>query len=328
MAYDAAACEALRNVWGYPETHVESSSSPMAQFFTNGSCNPFTDPEDPCDVGSLVQYAVNVSASSKAESITHYQATLAFASAHNVRLVIRNTGHDYYGKSTGPGALALWTHYLKDVDVIDYSSSYFTGKALRLGAGVGIGEANRAAATAGLVVVGGNSETVGIAGGYSQGGGHGILASSFGLSADNVLEWEVVTVEGAHVVAKPGSDFEDLYWALSGGGGGTYAAVLSVTIRAHPDMKFAGANLTVVRNADVTSDVFYDVVRTFVESAPKFADLGVYTSFALQEGNFLVYPSVGANLTAEDLRLLFEPTLAAVNASGMYFGEASWPFLA
>lgn len=34
--------------------------------------------------------------------------------------------------------------------------------------------------------------------------------------------------------------------ALSGGGGGTYAAVLSVTVRAYPDMRFAGANLTVV----------------------------------------------------------------------------------
>lgn len=38
--YDAAACAALREVWDYPQTHDGSSSSPMAQFFTNGCCNP------------------------------------------------------------------------------------------------------------------------------------------------------------------------------------------------------------------------------------------------------------------------------------------------
>lgn len=31
---------ALREVWDYPQTHDGSSSSPMAQFFTNGCCNP------------------------------------------------------------------------------------------------------------------------------------------------------------------------------------------------------------------------------------------------------------------------------------------------
>ncbi|CAJ2507919.1 Uu.00g091050.m01.CDS01 [Anthostomella pinea] len=317
--YDAAACAALRDVWDYPQTHDGSSSSPMAQFFTNGSCNPFTAPSDPCVVGALVAYAVNASSSSRAESIADYRETLKFAATRNLRLVIRNTGHDYFGKSTGPGALALWTHHLKDVDVVDYTSSYYTGKALHLGAGVEIHEATQAASAAGLLVVGGACGTVGIAGGYTQGGGHGPLASSFGLSADNVLEWEVVTAEGAHVVARPGTVYEDLYWALSGGGGGTYAAVVSVTIRAHPDMRFAGANLTIVQGSEVADDVFWGVVQTFIESAPLFANLGVYTSFALQEGIFVVSPIIAANLSAAALHSLFDPTLAALNTSGMYF---------
>lgn len=318
--YDAEACAALLDVWDYPQTHDESSSSPMAQFFTNGSCNPYTSPSDPCVVGALVQYSVNVSAASPDESIADYRATLGFATERNIRLVVRNTGHDYFGKSTGPGALALWTHHLKDIDLVDYSSSHYTGKALFLGAGVQIYEAYEAAAAAGLVVVGGNCDTVGIAGGYTQGGGHGPLASSFGLGADNVLEWEVITAEGSHVTAKPGTDYEDLYWALSGGGGGTYAAVLSVTVRAHPDRKFSGANLTVVQGSSVSDDVFFGVVQTFIESAPKFADLGIYTSWALQDGVFLVYPAIAANVPADILQSLFDPTMAALNESGMYFG--------
>lgn len=321
--YNAAACASLLSVWDYPETHDASSSSPMAQFFANGSCSPFAAPEEPCLIGPLARYAVNVSSTSHADSIADYQATLAFTSAHNIRLTIRNTGHDYFGKSTGPGSLALWTHHLKNVSLVDYASSYYTGKALHLGAGVQVKEVNQAAAALGLVVVGGNCQTVGVAGGYSQGGGHGILASSFGLGADNVLEWEVITAEGDHVVAKPGTSYEDLYWALSGGGGGTFAAVLSVTVRAHPDMKVAGANLTVVQGSDVSSEVFWGVVQTFIESAPKFADLGVYTSFALQEGGFVVYPSAGPYLSADVLQSLFDPILTALNASGMYYGQSS-----
>ena len=64
-------------------------------------------------------------------------------------------------------------------------------------------------------------------GGYVQGGGHGPLAASYGLAADNTLEFEVVTVDGRHLIASPIQN-SDLYWALSGGGAGNYAVVLSL----------------------------------------------------------------------------------------------------
>lgn len=51
--------------------------------------------------------------------------------------------------------------------------------------------------------MGGTCPTVGIVGGYTQGGGHSILSSSYGVAADNVLEWEVVTVDGRHLTATP-----------------------------------------------------------------------------------------------------------------------------
>jgi FAD/FMN-containing dehydrogenase len=54
-------------------------------------------------------------------------------------------------------------------------------------------QAQAVANAQGFVVVGGDCPTVGIAGGYTQGGGTSPLASRFGLAADQVLEWEVVT---------------------------------------------------------------------------------------------------------------------------------------
>ena len=70
----------------------------------------------------------------------------------------------YLGKSTGDGALAIWTHYLKDIDFLDYNSAYYTGKAIKIGAGVQGFEAYAAADKEGLNVVGGECPTVGLAG--------------------------------------------------------------------------------------------------------------------------------------------------------------------
>lgn len=65
----------------------ESSSSVMAPFFANQSCDPFQPRERPCELGNYVRYAVNASGASD------IQRAIAFATSKNIRLVIRNTGH-------------------------------------------------------------------------------------------------------------------------------------------------------------------------------------------------------------------------------------------
>ena len=61
----------------------------MAPFFANRSCDPFTPESTPCTLGNYVDYAVNVS------EPTDISKTLAFAKTHNIRIVIRNTGHEW-----------------------------------------------------------------------------------------------------------------------------------------------------------------------------------------------------------------------------------------
>ncbi|CAN8097824.1 unnamed protein product [Discula destructiva] len=290
----------------------------MAPFWSNNTCSPYSTPSAPCSSAGLVQYAVNVSAESLEASIADYRATLDFISKRNIRLVIRNTGHDYFGKSTGPGALALWTHYLKDIDLVDYNATFYTGKAFRLGAGVQVFEAYEAATQANLTVVGGDCTTVGIAGGYTQGGGHGPLSSTFGLSADNVLQWEVITAAGEYLVVNPSSPHKDLYWALSGGGGGTYAAVLAVTVRAHPQVRASGATFSALQG-NVSTGVFYNVVSVFLDALPALADAGVWSSWLVIDGEFALIPALGPNVDINTLQALLNPTLAALNESGMTY---------
>jgi len=317
-AFSQTECSALQASWTTSQTHISSSSSIMAPFFANYSCDPFAATNASCVIGTYVQYAVNASDAS------HYIETLQFVSKHNIRLTIRNTGHDYYGKATGAGAVAIWTHHLKDISFLDYNSSSYTGKAIKVGAGVDVIEALTAASSQGLVVVGGNEGTVGFAGGYTQGGGHGQLASQFGLAADQALEWEVVTAQGKLVKATPTNN-SDLYWALSGGGGGTYGVVLSLTSRAHPDERTASANLTFT-NAGVSQSAYWEVAEAFVTSLPTLVDAGAASIWLLTNESFSMTPTSGLGLTKAELDNLLSPVISKLKSNNLTYTYVSEEF--
>ena len=277
----------------------------MAPLFANASCDPFLPPETPCTLGNYVSYAVAVSGPEDVKK------TIAFAEKHNIRLVIRNTGHDYNGRSTGAGGLAIWTHELKETKVVDWEDDHYKGKALQVGAGVQGFEALDAAKGSGLVVVTGECPTVGLAGGYTQGGGHSALSTVFGLAADNTLSFEVVTAKGELVTASR-SQNEDLYWALSGGGPGTFGVVTSMTVQAHPDAKVAGATFAIVAPTD-NPGAMYDIIDAFHDALPDIVDAGVMIIYFFGEG-FLQVPAMTAyNKTKEEAEAILKPFTDAVN---------------
>ncbi|KAJ6124321.1 hypothetical protein N7471_011638 [Penicillium samsonianum] len=300
--YDQSQCAQLQSDWGLPETHYESSSSIMASRFTNLSCNPFSSKTSPCTIGNYVQYAVN------ATDAAQVQKTIHFAARHNIRLVIRNTGHDLLGKSTGAGGLAIWMHYMKDISIVDYVSSHYSGKAMKMGAGVQSFEGSDAAYRAGLVIVGGNCPTVGLAGGYSQGGGHGQLVSHVGLAADQVLEWEVVLANGKLVTVSP-TEHPDLYWALSGGGGGTYGVVVSMTSKAYPELPTASGNLS-FSDTGISRDTFFTAVSIFISILPSIGDAGGASVWWLTNNTLSTTPTTIPGGTATLSNSLFSPLIA------------------
>ena len=311
--FNAQQCAELQSAWTLPETHYTSSSSIMAPFFANRSCDPFFPESAPCIVGTYVQYAVN------ATEAADYQKTIAFANENNIRLVIRNTGHDYFGKSTGAGALAIWTHNIKSLEFFEFSSPDYTGTALKMGAGIQAFEAYAAAQAKGFVIVGGFGPTVGVAGGYTQGGGHGPLSSRFGLAADQVLEWKVVSGTGELLIASP-SQNSDLYWALSGGGGGTYGVVLSLTVRIYPDQPTTGCILT-FNNTGISQDIFFGAVEVFIGNLPAIVDAGAVSVWLLSNTTLTVAPTLGLGVTKAKLQDLFVPTISKLNESKVAYSR-------
>ena len=301
------------------DASFDSSSSVMAPYFANQSCDPFLPREAQCVVGTYVQYAVDVSQPCQVSQ------AISFATDHNIRLVIRNTGHDYNGKSTGAGALGVWMHHLKDIEIKDYSSPSYNGKAIKMGAGVMAIEAYEAAHAQGLAVVGGECPTVGISGGYSQGGGHSSLASKYGLGADQALEWEVVTGTGELVVANREQN-SDLYWALSGGGGGTYGIVISLTSKAHPDIPVSGANLTFTSQG-LSQDAYYDAIEFYHSTIlPAIVDSGAVSVWYFDNTSFSISPLTAPGLDVTLLNSLLDPFTQLLSSLGVNFTSVSRQF--
>ncbi|KAK4223157.1 hypothetical protein QBC38DRAFT_488250 [Podospora fimiseda] len=238
---NAAACAALQQKWDYVNPFLPDPVNIMSPYWLNNSCNPQMGSEGQCRMGNLAPYAIRVTGASDVA------AGVKFASENNIRLTMKNTGHDYLGRSTGEGSLALWMHNLKDIKVLDYNSRGYTGKAVKFGAGVQVIEAYKAAKDAGLRIVGGACPSVGVSGGWLPGGGHGALSAAYGLGADQTLEFEIVTAKGEVLIATPTQN-SDLYWALSGGGSGNYGVVISATVKAYRDGPVAGFSLLFVNS--------------------------------------------------------------------------------
>jgi hypothetical protein len=184
-------------------------------------------------------------------------------------------------------------------------------------------EAYEAADAKGLQVVGGECPTVGIAGGYTQGGGHSALASKHGLAADQTLEWEVVTGTGEHLIANRKNN-TDLYWALSGGGGGTYGVVLSMTSKAHPDTPTAAMNLTFT-STDTSQDNYYEAIKTFHASLPAMVDGGAMSVWYFTNESFAISPITGPNLTDAQLKTFLQPLTSKLEELSIphtsYYGQ-------
>ena len=201
--------------------------------------------------------------------------------------------------------------------MIEYSDSHYTGKALDMGAGVEGLEAYIAADEAGLHVVGGTCPSVGIAGGYSQGGGHSPLASKHGLGADQILEWEVVTAEGKHLIANREQN-TDLYWAMSGGGGGVYAVAMSVKYKAHPDTSFSGFTLNYL-TANISLDAHYEAINFLHSLVPRLTEKGISVVWYFEEEYLTISPITAPEISTEKLKEYLKPLEDKLTSLGITY---------
>jgi FAD binding domain len=135
-------------------------------------------------------------------------AAVRFAGAHGFTAGVQATGHG--AERSLAGHLLVLTKGLDEVTV------HPEGWA-RVGAGVKWAKLVAAAAPHGLAGINGSTTDVSIVG-YTTGGGVGPLARTYGINADRVRAFEVVTGDGVFRRVTP-TEYPDLYFALRGGKG-------------------------------------------------------------------------------------------------------------
>ena len=187
-----------------------------------------------CYQGSVPSYYIEVT------SVSDVQAALAFAASTKVPLVVKNSGHDYKGRSSAPNSLSLWTHTYQpaiqlETDFTPDGCSAPVGDGVTIGAGQGFEGIYEFAEANNITVVGGSDRTVGAAGGWLNGGGHSALSNTLGLGVDNALQIKAVLPNGTYVTASRCQN-QDIFYAIRGGGGSTFAVNMEVTYRANPQV--------------------------------------------------------------------------------------------
>ncbi len=145
----------------------------------------------------------------------------------------------------------------------------------------------------------------------------GRLSSKYGLAADQALAWEVFTGTGERLTATRANN-TDLFWALSGGGGGTYGIVWSLTAKAHVDIPVAGANVSWT-NEGISQETFSKSVAAYHAWTPTVVDTGAMSLGSGSNVSFSVGPITAPGVTAEELSYLLQPLLDQLRDLGVNY---------
>ncbi|HEV8535324.1 MAG TPA: FAD-binding oxidoreductase [Candidatus Limnocylindria bacterium] len=185
-------------------------------------------PSDPAYDARRVLYntrfdAIRPDAIARCVSVDDVRECVAFAANTGIPLALRSGGHNYGGWSTGTG-LVIDTGPLNSIEV--------RPDRVIVGAGARLIDVYAKTASAGVGIPGGSCATVGIAG-LALGGGIGVMSRAWGLTCDDLVAAEIVTA-AAKVLTCDQAREPDLFWALRGGGGGSFGVVTSLTLRTHP----------------------------------------------------------------------------------------------
>ncbi len=247
-------------------------------------------------------------------------AAVNFARDNNLRLVVKGGGHSYQGTSNAADSLLIWTRHMHDITMHDAfipqgcEQTLKPQPAVTVGAGtIGIQAYNAVTTRAGKYVQGGGCLTVGLAG-LVQGGGFGSLSKHYGTAAASLLEAEVVTADGKILIANACTN-PDLFWALKGGGGGTFGVVSKMTLRVHDLPEFFGTvNFKVKASSD---DAYRRLVREFVSFYRDNLFNDHWGEQVLFRGdNTLEIQMLAWNLDAAQAKKAWQPFLDWISHSG------------
>ncbi|KAK4201319.1 hypothetical protein QBC40DRAFT_324883, partial [Triangularia verruculosa] len=324
--YDTAECPRLLDNWSKLDYHHTDPVSTYWNNWNNDTCLPYQG--YPCSGQGYPLFVVN------ATTARHVQLGVQFAKEHNIRLVVKNTGHDFIGRSNAPNSLSIWVHNLKDWK---YHGSGFRpknckatlpGTYLTAGSGSQMWDIYTRLDEVNQTIVGGGGKTVAL-GGYLTGGGHSLLSPYYGMAADQVVEIEAVNPSGEIITANSCQN-QDLFWAILGGGGSTFAIPTTFTLKTYPTPALSHLNVFILTPFPNTSSIVFPLQAYLTSQFPSLSTSGLSgyafllppsTDFSLSPnttvsvGGFFMSSVVLQSNFPNDILSLWNPILSHLNTT-------------
>ncbi len=160
-----------------------------------------------------------------AASVADVQKAAEFASSNHIGVSVRSGGHSYVGASSLDATLVIDLRRLPGG--VDAGSDVIT-----VSPATDLDSVQTALASRGRSIPSGSCPTVAVAG-LTLGGGLGSDARLHGLTCDTLVSATLVLPSG-EMLSASADDHPDVFWALSGGGGGNLGVVTSMTFRTFP----------------------------------------------------------------------------------------------
>ena len=125
---------------------------------------------------------------------------------------------------------------------------------------------------------------------------------------DNVLQFTIVLANGS-LVTTNSYQHPNLFWALRGGGGGTYGVVTSVSYKTYPNFPLTLVSL----NANFTApDIAQNVSTELIKLHPTISDLG-WGAYINLSNLSLSYSLIATNASLADTNATFLPFVQYVD---------------
>lgn len=196
-----------------------------------------------------------------------------FANSNSIEVAVKSSAHSISGASMSKDSILIWlAHYKVDntitegfVDSCADNDNSTSHDVIGVSAGQNF---NSIAEKVGdsYHFVSASASSVSASGGWIQGGGLSHTSRKYGLGVDNVMDFRVVLPSGNVAVADRCTN-ADLFWALRGGGGGTFGIVTHMHYKLHPPTPIIHFSFDF---ASVTNATFAvgDFFKFWVEAAP------------------------------------------------------------
>jgi FAD/FMN-containing dehydrogenase len=147
------------------------------------------------------------------------------------------------------------------------------------------------------------------------------------MGADNIIEAVIVTPTG-DVLKVNACQNEDLFWAIRGGGGGTFGIIISITVKAYkmPSTLLMGINVS-PRNYTTTKE-WYSLVAQMHSEFSRLQTAGIHGYYTLSSSPISFSVALmqynGGNKSSDTLLMPMQEILRAANTTVSSQFTAQW----